>query len=223
MNRLMGTMLGYRCGFTRMEALAILGALTLIMLVTLPFLAKSRKNPGVDRINCLANLKQIAQAFSTWADEHKGKFPMQAPETEGGSLESALSGKVAPTYVRLSNELVSPQVLLCSGDKKRYPRPKHFETLTDSNVSYFFGLDADSGNYQHLLAGDRNLRLEGTGTEAQGLVLITNETQIRWTTLLHNGQGNVALADGSVLQTTTKELQKLSKAKGFATNRLVVP
>jgi prepilin-type processing-associated H-X9-DG protein len=95
--------------------------------------------------------------------------------------------------------------------------------LTDQKISYFIGLDADSGNSRHVLAGDRNVGLQNSVAEVHGLAMITNEHQVRWTKLLHEGNGNLAYADGSAQQATTRDLQEILKATGFMTNRLVVP
>lgn len=209
-------------GLTRTELLIVTVLLCMVWLVFFP--PKGRRNPGVERVNCVANLKQIALGFQMWAEERGKKLPMQIPENQGGTLESALSGKVAPTFVRMSNELNSPKILVCGADQKRSsPRPAFWESVTDQNISYFITLDADYGNPRQVLTGDRHIAVGKRNREATGLVLITNASEARWTKLLHGGEGNLALADGSVQQATTRQLTNILGATGLATNRLVVP
>src|SRR5881296_3603291 len=50
----------------------------------------------------------------------------------------------------LSNELVTPKILVCRSDKR--PAATNFATLRDVNVSYFTGLNADPGNPNSVLA-----------------------------------------------------------------------
>lgn len=97
------------------------------------------------------------------------------------------------------------------------------------SISYWVGLEADEARPQALLAGDRSIAAsEGTpayGTGAApgtfnattGAMLVNVNS--RWsdnpTNNLHEFQGNVTLADGSVQQMTG---QRLEEAIRFATN-----
>ncbi len=97
-------------------------------------------------------------------------------------------------------------------------------------VSYFIGLDADEAKPNAILSGDRSIASsEGVGAYGPGATptgaynttthaMIAN-TSSRWsdapTNNLHDFQGNVTIADGSVQQLTG---QKLEEAIRFATN-----
>lgn len=213
-----------RWGVARVEAVLVVAVLVLLALVfVVPLTRQSQQPESVRRASCKGNLKEIARAFEMWASEHGDKFPMQLAESQGGAMEQALAGRVAPSLMRMSNELASAKILVCPSDRERAPRPESFDGLTDQKISYFIGADAISGNSQHLLAGDRNLALLPSGTQVQGLVIITNYNGVRWTKMLHEGNGNVALADGKVRQATTADLRGLLEASGSMTNRLVFP
>ena len=96
-------------------------------------------------------------------------------------------------------------------------------------TSYWVGLEADEARPQSLLAGDRSIAAsEGTpaygvgvsgasAVSASGALLV--QTASRWsdnpTNNLHEFQGNVTIADGSVQQLTG---QRLEEAFRFATN-----
>lgn len=215
-----GTQAHEKSGATRRDVLIVLAAVFLMGLI---FLAstRQRRDPNT-RVNCIGNLKQIALASQLWAGDHGDKFPMQVPESQGGSLEGARAGHVAPTFLLMSNELQSPKILVCVDDKDRYPLPKFFEELTERKISYFIALDAEYPAPGSVLAGDRNIEVVGSREPVPGLLTFTNSVYLRWTHLLHGGEGNVAYADGSVQQATTRDLQKIF-ALGLRTNRLVVP
>ncbi len=216
-----------RCqAFTRRDVVVVLAAVFLVVLV---FLASRRQGSELSpRIQCLRNLKEIGAAFTTWAGDHDDQFPMRVSESRGGSRESALSGKVAPTFFQLShalasNTLASPKILLCPEDAERSAAPSPFASMTDLKISYFIGLDADPTNSHNVLSGDRNIGLTGSRAELRGLLIITNADTAVWTKLLHSGAGNVGYADGSAQQATTRDLQNILRGTGLITNRLVVP
>lgn len=68
-----------------------------------------------ERIACVSNLKQVSLAAIVWAHEH---------------------GKVFPTdFLTISNELNTPQILTCPGDKTRQ-RAENWAQFNGSSVSY---------------------------------------------------------------------------------------
>ena len=87
--------------------------------------------------------------------------------------------------------------------------------LSDSNISYFVGLDASESFPQMFLTGDRNLATNGVPV-TPGLLTVKSNDTLSWTKELHNGQGNVGVADGSV---------QMESSSGMGTNvfRLAVP
>jgi prepilin-type processing-associated H-X9-DG protein len=72
-----------------------------------------------------------------------------------------------------------------------------------------------------LLTGDRNV--------TNGLSPVFSVLELRpeipagWTEAMHNGNGNVGMADGSVLQVMNEGLRKAIKNSGNATNRIALP
>ena len=72
-----------------------------------------------------------------------------------------------------------------------------------------------------LFSGDRNI-VGGTKL-ANGILELTTNQSVGWSSEMHNGIGNVALADGSVQQTTVSNLFQLLLQTGVATNRLAIP
>ena len=71
------------------------------------------------------------------------------------------------------------------------------------------------------LSGDRNIT--NGQKPINGVLEVTTNQNIGWTSEFHNGVGNVGMADGSVQQLTPGGLMNLVKGTGFTTNRLLFP
>ena len=183
--------------------------------------------PPAHRIKCVSNLKNIGLAFRIYANDNDGHFP--APHL---SNEVAVAALTPPTHFSfLSNELSTPRLLFCSSEKSR-KTAETFATLSNQNISYFSSLnadDADTANQQMLLrrppdmwlAGDRNLIINGAPAQP-GQITLSPTDQVSWSQELHNGNGNVAMNDGSVQQFSTLRL-KQSLSDHTTTNLLLFP
>ena len=120
----------------------------------------------------------------------------------------------------MSNELVTPKVLSCLEDKKR-TRTVDFAKLSNANLSYFVGLNADERFPNGLLSGDRNIV---GGTLSNGFLrTFTTDSEASWTDGIHKRAGNVGLADGSVQQMTSHGLRKQLATKTNEVIRLAIP
>src|SRR6266516_2072173 len=102
-------------GFTRVELVAALVALALLVLVSLPALATSGSRSK--SVICANNLSRIGQAFTMWASEHGNHFPW---EVSGGSLVEDFvdgtkgQGAVWVQFYALSNQLTTSKVFWCT-------------------------------------------------------------------------------------------------------------
>jgi len=78
--------------------------------------------------------------------------------------------------------------------------------LRDDNISYFINM-TPSLDVQSAIAGDRNLSTNGR--PLTGYAAISDAKALKWTKLIHEHAGNVAMVDGSAHQITTRHLQQL--------------
>ena len=139
---LAGLIMGY-VGTLLVSAVAVLAALLL------PALAKAKAR--AQTVQCVSNMKQIGLAARIWSNDHKEVLP--------------------PDFISMQNELVTPKVLVCPGDKSKTAAASWSQFDPSANVSYEF-----------LLPGSK---------EAE----VLNETVFRCS--IH---GNIGLGDGSVQQ-----------------------
>jgi prepilin-type processing-associated H-X9-DG protein len=216
-------------GFTFPEALMVIGIITILALLFVPY---SPRTPGrSNRISCVNNLKQVGFAYRTWALDHNEKYPGQVLVTNGGAMERLIAGDAYFAFMVMSNELSTPNILFCPADE--YPRRKKAAVFSpasgaglvfqgNTNTSYFAAVDAGPTNENAFLSGDRNIAVNNVPL-GSGLRSLAANDSLSWMNTMHNKQGNVGLADGSVQQLSRLRLIERLSNTGFATNRLVFP
>jgi prepilin-type N-terminal cleavage/methylation domain-containing protein/prepilin-type processing-associated H-X9-DG protein len=149
----------------------------------------------------------------------------------GNAGTFATSKGVYGVFQVMSNELSTPAVVYCPSEyESTRTKSSSFAAISvananatpftnDYNTSYFLGVDAQDTNPQMLLAGDHNM---GNGnpptvsyTPANFFVSVgtnftttTGPTLAGWMDNMHQKQGNIALADGSVQQVSKAKLQE---------------
>jgi prepilin-type processing-associated H-X9-DG protein len=207
-------------GLTLIEIFVILAVIAALAALLFPTLIKDKVR--AQRINCVSCLKQIGLSTRVWDGDHTGLYPMQVSSTNGGTMEF-ITGTNAWRHLQvMSNELSTPYILICAAESDRMrTRATNFDFLSNSNLSYFVGLDANETNPQLILTGDRNIT-NGASVK-NGVLDLTTNTAAGWTAELHNGVGNIGLADGSVRQLSMTGLRDTVENTGLATNRLQMP
>jgi hypothetical protein len=208
---------------TLVEVLVVIVVLVVLVVLLLPAFISDRPRHA-PRIYCVNNLKEIGLAYRLWAGDNNDKFPMQVSitDTNGGTLELISTGNVVTTFQIMSNELSTPKILYCTADKD-HTRATDFTTnFSAKNISYFIGVDADQTHPQMNLSGDDNFAINGVLVKSGILELSTN-APVSWTSARHHFAGNIGLADGSVQEVTQNGLRQTLQQTGFATNRLAIP
>lgn len=239
---------GKRKEFTRADLMVIVGILLVFGLSFQFYWPKKHRVRGPHPIRCVNNLKQVGLAFRIFANDHDDRFPFyvtDAIEPHTGTLlyQNGTTARTWMHFQALSNELQHAGVLLCPQDVwRRDFAAVDFQDATsslsasnhrDPSVSYFVGLYADETRPQSLLAGDRNLAMgpnhPGYSSKTVGGVQIS--TNSVWTAAsgfrLHERDGYVALADGSVLQVSDDQVQasliNSENSTGTASNLFLFP
>ncbi len=181
-------------GFTVVELLVVIAIISILAALLLPVLnqAKSRAK----RIACVSQLREVGQAAHVFANDHRGQLPMQVPVRDGGSEEftHATGNFTSRHYQSLSNELATPQLLVCPADTLLSARS--FAALQNTNVSYFVNVRAEHGQATSILAGDRNLTSDRLG--ALTVLPLGANSPLRWTHELHRFKGNIVFNDAHV-------------------------
>jgi competence protein ComGC len=205
---------------TVLEVLVIVAVIGIMAALILPQLAHQRPRY---RSYCVNNLKQVGLAERQWAIDNHGQYPMSVSVTNGGTKEFVSRGGVYLHFLVLSNELSTPKILHCPLDETHAQAVSNDFSVgfTEANISYFIGVDASQANPRMFLTGDRNLT-NGILPPNRLLVLESN-TPVGWTKKIHQLQGNIGLADGSVQSLSTSQTREGLANTGVATNRLAMP
>jgi competence protein ComGC len=208
--------------FTRVELLATIAAVSILLAIVLPALANDRARSS--RVICANNLRQIGAGFQVWANDHNDTLPQETEIIEGGTRTHPLAANVWLHLAWISNELTTPKIFLCPSDSgqaaedftgnpaKGYVHPN----FRNRGTTYFLSYRA-AAFYHHAdapIAGDRNISNIGISGCPQfnvGLIipLVASRGTVRWTGGLHEQNGNVLIWDGRVAQANSENLQRL--------------
>ena len=203
---------------TLIEVLVVVAILSVLVALLLPALSAARKKAQF--ITCNGQMKEIGLSAKIWEGDHTNLYPTIVSTSYGGALEYLERGEMFRYFQIMSNILATPKLVICPADI-RQPAKDFGPTFSNTNISYFVGLGADDSNPRMLVAGDRNI-IGGTKLPS-GILEITTNQFIRWSSEMHNGIGNIAIADGSVQQVASSNLFQLLLQTGIATNRLAIP
>jgi prepilin-type processing-associated H-X9-DG protein len=204
---------------TLVEVLVVICTITLLAVIFLSsFFAVKQK---ASRVNCVNNLKRIGLAYRVWEGNHDNKYPIQVSVTNGGAKETALSGDASAIFRVMSNEFTTPEILICPADTDRVAAT-NFTSDLNGKISYFVNVDAIEVYPQMFLCGDDNFAIGGFPVKS-GLLELSSNVPVTWTTVRHKFGGNISFADGSVGGMNTEILQETLQKNGGFTNRLAIP
>ena len=212
----------HRCAkpaFTLIELLVVIAIIAILAGLLLPALgqAKSKAKRTID-VNQLA---QFGKGASAYANDNDSKYPWQVKVSAGGTL--MLAGDPAnpfqsaqdPGYSEwvdnfraLSNELVTPKILVCPEDRTKIIAEDWSFITGAENVSYFVGLTAEQPKPTTILSGDGNVIGGGGGLDPSWNQAAGSSIDAEWDVTLHKQHGHIVLADGSVQYTSTPQLRE---------------
>ena len=82
-----------RGGFTLVELLVVIGIIALLISILLPALGKAQRQ--AKRTQCLSNLRQLGTGLMIYANEGKGRYPVQTVNSVVNFLDAAVVNSVA--------------------------------------------------------------------------------------------------------------------------------
>jgi type II secretory pathway pseudopilin PulG len=218
--------------FTRRDLLAVIVVSVVVGIFLVGILQRAQLDSQRDKtITCVNNLKRLGTAYRIWANDNGDKFPAATPLTKGGWCDllerTNASAYYWTNYVVMANELgQNPFVLVCPSDERK--PANSLSNLSNTNISYFGGVNANDTYPQSLLGGDRNLG-PGTNPDAEygfspadgrgNDVVISGP--VCWSLKMHTrgdslGVGNILLGDGSAQQSTSRILNEYWMKKALA-------
>lgn len=195
--------------FTLIELLVVMAIIGILATLLLPTLARAKEKAR--RIKCLSNLKQISLSMNLFVTDNE-KFPCRLTVAEGGSYTRP---NVWETYKVMSNDISTPKILICPSDTRK--AADSLVKFSDTNISYFLGIESKEHRPGGLLAGDRNIENGRPSQDCpvagvKGIAIAFGKIQIPkvyWSATQHRNAGNVSLGDASAHQVTAKGVQSL--------------
>lgn len=176
--------------------------------------------PRSTLMQCSSSLKSTALALQLFAVDNSDRFPWAVPVQDGGILGAPEPWTAAQAFQTLRGQLPSLSYLVCPADRR--DAAVNFQSLAASNVSYFLNVDAAMTFTNCPLAGDRNLELAGRAA-GPGLLLFSTNQPLAWGKGMHDRKGNLALVDGSVVQTRGQITVAQFGPLAPVTNRFLLP
>src|SRR5207248_117938 len=108
-----------------------------------------------------------------------------------------------------SNELSTPKILACPADLQKTAWTVWKTLDGDRHISFFVGMDADETKPVTILAGDRNIIGGGGGIDRTWNSALGTSIDAAWDKTMHGNNGDIAMSDGSVAETSTPQLREL--------------
>ncbi len=210
--------------FTIIELLVVIVIIALLASLLLPALARAKESGKA--VVCASNVRQLAIAVATYAQDNKNLLPdflQWLHSTPGDPANGGLPMVSVPGDLstgELFPYLKTKPVYLCPSDKPPVPsqplRPSGLPRTCSYALNCIFCHDNDTSRFvtpsQTLLFMEPNLGSNDT-SGLVGPVLwmgVTNALSSR-----HNGTGHLAYCDAHVERVSTSTATKLERSKHF--------
>jgi prepilin-type N-terminal cleavage/methylation domain-containing protein len=189
--------------FTLVELLVVMAIIGLLAALLMPALEQAKLR--AQRIQCVSNLREIGLADHLFANDHTGKFPAEVSTNDGGALEFVTAGEAMQSrfyfafqlVLPLANPLSTPKLVACPADLEHWAGT-NFTQFNNWNLSYAFGVEADSGIPNTIVAVDRNFPSYPYTPNNPTIGIIPFVSGAHWGMGLHTRKGNVVFGDDHV-------------------------
>src|SRR3954447_5858107 len=130
-------------GFTLIELLVVIAIIAILASLLLPSLSEAKEKAR--RAKCISNLKQVTLAFKLFATDGEERYPWHTLPILGGTF-GPLAAEGWRNYLAVSNELVTPKIVVCPSEGSRKKLVTEWWEFTavgnqDNCLSYFTGFD----------------------------------------------------------------------------------
>jgi prepilin-type N-terminal cleavage/methylation domain-containing protein/prepilin-type processing-associated H-X9-DG protein len=181
-------------GFTLIEVVVVLGLLALLAALLLPMVARAKASAR--RASCTSNLHQLGAAFTMYADDHSGSYPLAAdPAIHYTGCNSTCWPQISEVYASLPQlpnvldpYLHNKQAWACPADTGHLPIDRPFinynSMYEEYGMSFFY--EEDLGISQHPIVGDASQ------------IRILEDASASWHGSASNARANILFADGHV-------------------------
>jgi len=242
----MKRILKQKAAFTLIELLVVIAIIAILAAMLLPALAAAkRKAQRINCVNNLKEIGLAFRVWEgDNGDQYPMNVSTNTGGMAEKVCSSSYPGTVGGfvwVYIAMSNELASPKILICTSDSSHTVAATNFApqitAYADKNkiifTSYFICGDAAEAYPQMILSGDRNfgpsspnskgnpaINMAGTNNISYGAGNASSTVPPLWgwtANDLHQKNGNLCIADGSVQQVSCSGLQdSLSNATNGA-------
>ncbi len=152
---------GRTMNIKRSDLVTIIAVVSVLLLLGPIYFTRDRRARAVAlRIHCVGNFKGIGLSFRIWANDNNDLYPMNIGSEDPTLREAAVTGGMFRIFQVMSNGLSVPQTINCPADTRASAVGWH--SLSNSNISYFIGLDAEPKRGNMVVSGDRNLSIKET-------------------------------------------------------------
>lgn len=158
-----------RCAFTLIELLTVIAIIGILAAILIPTVGRVRESARASQ--CLSNQRQIAFAFSLYANDNKGYLPRAgvAPDNTTRSWMIAVKD-----YLPTNGNVITHKVFLCPSEQNQAP-----DGYSGSLFHYSASFALENGNSA--------TALNGVGSPAAGPRLLTSIVRPSRTLLLVDG------------------------------------